>query len=360
MKKSVIFFANNLNIGGMEISLLNLLNCLTKKYDITLVLENIDGVYIDKLNSEIKLLEYKVSNNSFVLLRKIINGTKRLIWYLKHHNKYDFSCSYATYSIIGSKLSLISSKNNSLYIHSNYYELYKHNEADVINFMNSISIKEFKHVIFVSNESRDSIVSLIPEIKDNSITINNIIDYKDIIKKSNDKIDIKKEKNLTYYLFVGRIEEESKQLIRLVNSFDEAVKINNNIRLIIIGDGKDYNLIHNEINRLSLDLYVVMLGSKENPYPYIKMCDYLVLASNYEGYPVILLEGLVLNKQIISTVYPSDDLIDLKKYVNKIDKESSSITNSFINNKKINYNKIDFNIINNTNISKLVDIIEEK
>lgn len=359
MKKSVIFFANNLNIGGMEISLLNLLNCLTKKYDITLVLENIDGVYINKLNSEIKLLEYKVSNNSFVLFRKIINGYKRIMWYLKYHNKYDFSCSYATYSIIGSKLALIASKNNSLYIHSNYYDLYKGDKKSILDFMNSISIDKFKHVIFVSNESKNSIVTLFPNIKNKSVIINNIINYKDIINKSNENIDFKKDSNNKYYLFVGRIEEESKQLIRLINSFSEALKTNKNLRLIIIGDGKDLDLIKNEIEKLSLDSYCLLLGSKFNPYPFIKMCDYLILASDYEGYPVILLEGLVLNKQLISTVYPNDDFIDLSKYVNKIEKNMESIKNGILNQNKINYNIINFEKINKTNFSKLINIIEK-
>lgn len=44
-----------------------------------------------------------------------------------------------------------------------------------------------------------------------------------------------------------------------------------------------------------------MLGKKKNPYPYLKMSDCLVLCSSYEGYPVVYVESMVLNKPIITT-----------------------------------------------------------
>ena len=45
MKKKLLFFAYDLNIGGIEKALINLLNILDKdKYDITLMLEKKEGV----------------------------------------------------------------------------------------------------------------------------------------------------------------------------------------------------------------------------------------------------------------------------------------------------------------------------
>ena len=46
---------------------------------------------------------------------------------------------------------------------------------------------------------------------------------------------------------------------------------------------------------------VILLGKKENPYPYIAACDLYVQPSRFEGYPMTVLEALVLGKPVVST-----------------------------------------------------------
>ena len=50
---------------------------------------------------------------------------------------------------------------------------------------------------------------------------------------------------------------------------------------------------------------VIILGKKENPYPYIKACDIYVQPSRYEGKSVAVREAQILGKPIIITNYPS-------------------------------------------------------
>ncbi len=52
---------------------------------------------------------------------------------------------------------------------------------------------------------------------------------------------------------------------------------------------------------MKLDETFHLLGSTDNPYPYMKATDYQILMSYYEGYPMVLLEGKVLNKNIVIT-----------------------------------------------------------
>ena len=56
-----------------------------------------------------------------------------------------------------------------------------------------------------------------------------------------------------------------------------------------------------EIDELGLTESFILLGQKENPYPYIKKCDYFCLLSYYEGYGMVLEEAKILNKPIILT-----------------------------------------------------------
>ena len=48
---------------------------------------------------------------------------------------------------------------------------------------------------------------------------------------------------------------------------------------------------------------VIILGKKENPYPYIKACDLYVQPSRYEGKAVTVREAQMLCKPVVITRY---------------------------------------------------------
>ena len=60
---------------------------------------------------------------------------------------------------------------------------------------------------------------------------------------------------------------------------------------------------------------ILLLGRKENPYNWLKKADKLILSSRYEGFAMVLLEGLCLGKKLsLAIVKPV-----LKKYQMKIE-----------------------------------------
>ena len=89
--------------------------------------------------------------------------------------------------------------------------------------------------------------------------------------------------------------------------------------------------------------------------------DYIILTSDYEGFPVIYLESIVLDKRIITTIPVSDDEIDIKKYADIIskDKDRMVIEVSEIINKKSTNQKLDLEYIQNKRIQKLEKIFDE-
>ena len=184
MKKKVIIFSYNLDIGGIEKALINLLkNFNYNKYDVTLVLEEKKGIFLGDIPKQVIVKEYKVSNSKNIVIRKMVNLFKRIKFYLENHNKYSASICYATYSIPGSTLSLIASTNPILFIHSNYKYVYNKDIKKIKQFFYTRRINEFNKIVFVSNESKNDTINIIPEIKDKSVVINNLVDYIDIINK---------------------------------------------------------------------------------------------------------------------------------------------------------------------------------
>jgi glycosyltransferase involved in cell wall biosynthesis len=176
----------------------------------------------------------------------------------------------------------------------------------------------FRRIIFVSNESKNDYLDLYPKHKDKSLVFNNFVDIESILSKSNDPVEINKPKNKKLFVFVGRLEESSKKITRLI---DIANNINN-IAIWIIGDGKDRKLYEQLIKNNNLEKKINMLGSIKEPYNYMKKADYIILTSDYEGFPVVYLEALVLNKEIISTIPVSDEHLDFKEIAHIISKDN--------------------------------------
>lgn len=358
MKKKLLFTAYNLDLGGIENSLINLLkNIDYDKYEVTLILEKKEGIFLNELNKNVIVKEIKVSNCKIVPLRKIINGFRKFKFKLFNKNKYDFSCCYATYSYSGNVIALTGSTNSMLYVHSNYVDLYKKNESKIREFFDTRNIDKFKYITFVSNESKKDFLNYYKEYSDKSIVFNNFIDVERINNLSKVSIDEKKPNGLLF-VFVGRLDDFSKKLGRAIN----LIKNIDNSTLWIIGDGPDRIMYEKIVDDLNLEKRVIFFGKKKNPYPYMDLADYILLTSDYEGFPVVYLESLILNKDIITTIPVSDDQIDIKKYASIISKDEDKMVKEvkeiLKNNKKSN--KISIEDIQDKRIKDLEKIFDNE
>lgn len=354
-KRNLIFADKNLAIGGIETAQVNLLNSLNyNKYNVTLVLEEKEGVLLNKLNRNIIVKELKVSNYKIVPIRKLINLSRQLIFTIFNYQNYDFSCCYTTYSYSCNKIAKIASKNNSFYVHSDYSKVYE-NEIDFRKFFDSRKVSDYKHIIFVSNESRLAFLKYYENLKSKTLVINNLIDLNSINSKSQETIAEEKPKDRKLFVFVGRLDDSSKKLKRAI----ELVKNIQEIELWIVGDGPDKEMYIDYHKKLNLEGRIMFLGKKTNPYPYIKLADYIILTSDYEGFPVTYLEALALNKNIITTIPTSDDSIDMRDYAYIISKDVNKMTEEVKKVLKTTPKKkvIDLELVQKNRIKELEKII---
>lgn len=79
----------------------------------------------------------------------------------------------------------------------------------------------------------------------------------------------------------------------------------NNLKWYIIGYGGDEALIRQRIAEAGMEEHVILLGKRDNPYPYIKACDIYVQPSRYEGKSVTVREAQLLGKPVAVTAYPT-------------------------------------------------------
>ena len=374
--KRILFGAYSLDLGGIEKALVILLNKLQEKgYDITLVLEKKQGIFLNEINPRIKIIEYAPSDSKNIIQRKLINLFKRIKFTLKYKNKFDFSACFATYSLPASFVARTASQNCYLWGHADYLSLFHGNENEMKKFFIDRNYNQFRKIIFVSEEGKESFIKAFPEMKEKTMVCNNLMDTKKIIKMSEEKVpeeDLKITKKLnngesrkiTTFINVGRHEERQKKLSRLIDAASLLKKDNLNFQILFIGDGPETNEYKKQVKEKQLENNIIFLGRKQNPYPYFKISDCVVLTSDYEGYPVVFLESYILEKPIITTKVSDYKEIENKHgYVTEKDatdiyeKMKLFITNGFEITEKFDSEKYNSDIIKK--IEKLITNREE-
>ncbi len=152
-------------------------------------------------------------------------------------------------------------------------------------------------IIFKAKKMQSEFLKQIP-LSGNSIIINNPYNIEQINKLSSEHIeDFTFDKDKKYLLSMGRLNKGKRfdSLIYALNSLEEQVE------LIIIGDGEEDDNLKRLIQEQNLSSRVHLLGKKSNPFPYVKQADIFVLASEGEGFPNVLVEAMICGTAIIST-----------------------------------------------------------
>ena len=337
--KKLLFSAVSLDVGGIETALVTLLNWLANqrenneyKYDITLVLEKKEGVFLDQLDEKIEILEYIVSTNKIIPIRKAINLIKQLNFKSKYKNKFDFSCSYATYSKPASFVARAAAKECTLWVHGEYMAAFNNDIEEYIKFFDRIKTFKFKNVIFVSNNAKNIFVKTYQrwaQCKNiNKKVIHNLINYNDMIEKSKEEIQDAKREEIFTFLNVGRHTEHDKKLTRMIEAAKKIKEDGLKFRILLIGDGRETTTYKEMVEKYNLQEEIIFLGRKRNPYPYFKIADSLLLTSQHEGFPVVYTEAMVLGLPIITTnVSDSKEVVD-NKYGIVVEKNVNSIYNA--------------------------------
>ncbi len=356
--KKILFSAYSLDVGGIETALITLLKKLANKYEITLVLERKQGIFLSEVPDNIRIITYEASNNKIVIFRKIANFIKQLLFKMKYKNKFDFAGCFATYSFPASFVSRTASKNSCLWVHNNYMNFYNNDVTCYKKFFYNLKINSFKKIIFVSEMDKKIFINYFPECKENAFVCNNLIDYDKILKLADEKIDdFERDDRKTTFINIGRHDEKQKKLSRIINATKRLNKEGYKFRVVFVGKGTATN----QYKKMAEKIHnIEFLGAKKNPYPYLKNSDAFIMSSEFEGYPVVFIESQILDKPIITTDV-SDSKKDIEgKYGLVVEKSDKGVYNGmkeFLDN-GYKPKKFDAEKYNQEILDKLKDIME--
>lgn len=160
-----------------------------------------------------------------------------------------------------------------------------------------IALYADKPIVCVSEGVRQDYIKLFPEREKHAITIYNPVDLSWVNSCANEPASLPAR---PYIIHVGKFKKEKRHDL-LVRAFAQA---ETNLDLVLLGQGP-LEETKSLVQQLGLSERIHFLGFKKNPYPYIKAAKLLVLSSDFEGLPTVLLEALALETPAISTNCPS-------------------------------------------------------
>lgn len=168
---------------------------------------------------------------------------------------------------------------------------------NLIRVLSSFLLYRFVNsVVSVSYGIEDELHKVL-KIKNSKTIYNPVIDREKIAQKV---IEYKiKEEN--YFICVGRIHYQ-KDYLYLVDIIFEVKKTIPDIKILILGSGElnDVSKLEEKIKNKNLGENIILLGSVNNPYPYIKNAKAILMTSRWEGLPTVLVESIYLGIQVIS------------------------------------------------------------
>ncbi|MCR2822035.1 glycosyltransferase [Lederbergia panacisoli] len=337
MKKKILISSFDLAVGGVERSLIGLLQTIDyKKYDVDLMLFKHEGEFFSLLPSGPNLLDEDPHYSTFrKSIKQIIKeghyqiGISRLLaktlssfqghikkidepgyltiqygWEMsqpflpKLHKEYDVAIGFLwPHHFIGEK---VNAKKRIGWIHTDYSNIFVNKKLET-RMWNKVD-----RIVAVSEDCSKTFLKFFPNFKEKTTVIENILSPEIIHEQaiSEEPIEIKKSPGRTILVTVGRL-SHAKGIDRAIKACRELLNKGYDIEWYVVGYGPLEHDLQNLIDELGLNGRFFLLGKKINPYPYIKACDIYVQPSRYEGKAVTVREAQILRKPVVITNFPT-------------------------------------------------------
>ncbi|MFP3379841.1 glycosyltransferase [Bacillus sp. SIMBA_069] len=333
-KKKILITSFDMAIGGVERSLIGLLNTIDySKYDVDLMLFKHEGEFLFLLPKLPNLLRevkqyttFRKSIKQILQEGQIKIGVARTFgkilgdvhgryvksaevgyfviqygWRItlpfipKLEEEYDVAISFLwPHYFVGDK---VRAKRKIGWIHTDYSN---------INLNANMEYKMWRkmdNIVAVSEGCRDSFLSILPNINKNVEIIENILSP-EFVREQADKGDVMKELQMKpgkiKLVTVGRL-SYAKGIDIAMHALRKLLDEGYDIEWYVVGYGIQEVELRKILAELNLEKQFFLLGKKTNPYPYIKACDIYVQPSRYEGKAVTVREAQIIGKPVLIT-----------------------------------------------------------
>lgn len=325
MKKRILFIMPSLPGGGAEKVLIDILkNFDYRLYEVTLFLEYREGIYLNNVPDEVRILSLHPRNTIwFERLHRVLRTFhcyalfhalvyKYMFLALLKGEKFDTVVSFMEGASVKfhSYITHKADKNLS-WVHIDLKQ--KHWSLDF--FQNSKdefrAYQKMDKVVFVSEDVKRRFMELYAIQSEKCTVVYNLID-KNVIQQL--AVSERIEKRKFTICMVGRLNKQKR--------YDRALRVAKRLKdagydfdLWIIGEGSLGEPLKAMSHEYEVDDCVFFLGFKKPPYPYMKVADLYLNTSEAEGFSLVNCEALCLGLPVVSTATSGPtELLDHSQY----------------------------------------------
>ena len=325
--KKVLFVMHSLGFGGAERSLVNLLHELPEnKYAVDVLLFQKKGELLKQLPQWVNVLETPKDLNGLYapvaqsgrqvftkiwgtavsrLARKTRKMRAAYRWKQFYCQKlkdlpyqYDVAVAYGGSELMYYVADRVQAEKKLVWIHNDYRTGGYSAQDDAPYFA------KMDGIVSISDACVAVLREEFPQLQDKMYCIANITSSSLIRHRAEEFTPEEYEKTESNILSVGRLWEQK--------GFDMAVDAaailkEQGVRFCwyVIGEGHLRNALEKQIQDRNVEDCFFLLGTRSNPYPYMKQCHMLVQSSRYEGKSVVLDEAKILAVPTVATDYPT-------------------------------------------------------
>lgn len=324
MKKKVIFVTQALWIGGIETALVNLLARLDyEKYDVTCLILRNDQTMAPRLPEQVRLIvadrDRKVSfaegyrfsrlahlteesENPSALHRAMMWAVPAIRWvenrlYIRYVRRQMAGQHFDTCVIYSDKAAETAVRA----IDADRFVMFYHHGAMRRVYHDEIGYRNCEKIITVSAVQEQKLRAFRPKYEHKMMTIHNLLNIPEIRRKAGAPVPEQFAEDVFHIVSCGRVSHEKGMDLAVVACARLLAAGHGNIHWWIVGGGPAEEEVRAKIAELHMENHVTMLGMKNNPYPYIAAADLYVQPSRFEGYPMTILEAMLLGKVVVST-----------------------------------------------------------
>lgn len=294
--KAAVFIINSLQNGGAERVVVNMATRLDKiGIHVIIIVLHEERFYT--IPDSIEVINLAAEYHGIKKILNIIALSKKLSQVLNTlSKKYEIvlNTAHLPYAHIICRFS----KFNSKFIYVMHNPQYQFKYSKTLFFKWKIRFLYSKRqVVAVSNGVRNELLNVYGLKRQKVTTIYNPINMEEIYGKLREQ---KSEvPNFPYILAAGRLTEQ-KRYDRLIYAYKKS-KLSNHYKLIILGVGEEKEKLKNIILNQQLQDRVILPGWSNNVYQWMQGSKLFVSSSDYESFGMTILEALYCGCKVVST-----------------------------------------------------------
>ena len=301
--KRIAFFQDNLDVGGIQKSIMNLLmNFDYENYHVDLYLsdrksfweidfpEQLHVKYLRHIPKCFSFIPFDLAKN---LVSLDFSDVTEPYDVAIDFNSYQFSCALGALTVPAKRRIMWIHNNVSVKLENEWkYRVLWHKFKDKFKYYDEF-VAVSKGVIEPFRECSG--------MYDKPCTvIQNTIDTREIFAKAAADTDFSVDESKLNFVAIGRLCHQKGYDIML-DRFSEVVQQRQDVHLYIIGDGDRRLMLEYQRDSLGLTDFVTFLGQKTNPFVYMDKMDAFLSTSRYEGQPLNVMEARALGLPLYCT-----------------------------------------------------------